>query len=107
MLQVVRSRPGATPDQAYMDTFSFDRVAPTAGRPRVKPIDIELSPDEELPIGLVLNQDFGNFGRSQRGLHQLGLTHLAVSPTEECRIVNLHQNLEEYLAISPSELGTA
>jgi choline monooxygenase len=107
MLQVVRSRPGATPDEAYMDAFSFDRVAPDAERPRVKPIDIELSPDEELPIGLVLNQDFANFGRSQRGLHQPGLTHLAVSPTEECRIVNLHQNLEEYLAISPSELGTA
>jgi choline monooxygenase len=107
MLQVVRSRPGATPDHAYMDAFSFDRVAPAAAGPRVKPIDIELSPDEELPIGLVLNQDFANFARSQRGLHQPGLTHLAVSPTEECRIVNLHRNLEEYLTISPTELGRA
>ena len=35
---------------------------------------MELSPDEELPIGLVLNQDFANFARSQRGLHQPGLT---------------------------------
>ena len=30
---------------------------------------------------------------------------LTVSPTEECRIVNLHRNLEDYLNIEPSELG--
>jgi hypothetical protein len=28
-----------------------------------------------------------------------------VSETAECRIVNMHKNLEEYLGISPSELG--
>ena len=33
------------------------------------------------------------------GMHQPGLTHLTVSPTEECRIVNLHRNLEEYLGL--------
>ncbi|MDQ1435479.1 MAG: choline monooxygenase [Actinomycetota bacterium] len=107
MMQIVRARPGKTSDDAYMDAFSFERVAPTAERPRVKPIDIELSPDEELPIGLILNQDFANFARSQRGLHQPGLTHFVVSPTEECRIVNLHKNLEEFLGISPSEIATA
>jgi len=104
MLQVVRSRPGASPDDAYMDAFSFERVVPHNGHTRSKPIDLELSPDSELPIGLVLNQDFANFARSQRGLHQPGLTHLTVSPTEECRIINLHQNLEHYLDISPSEI---
>ena len=66
---------------------------------------MELARRGELPLGLVLNQDVGNFARSQRGLHQPGFTHLTVSPTEECRIVNLHRNLEEYLDISPSELG--
>lgn len=105
MLQVVRSRPGDTPDDAYMDAFSFERVAPSRAQPRTKPIDVVLSPDEDLPIGLILNQDFANFARSQRGLHQPGLTHLSVSPTEECRIVNLHKNLEDYLAITPSELS--
>ncbi|MDP9333840.1 MAG: aromatic ring-hydroxylating dioxygenase subunit alpha, partial [Actinomycetota bacterium] len=110
MLQVVRSRPGASPDDAYMDAFSFERVAPPNGspngeRPRTKPIDVELSPDGDLPIGLILNQDFANFGNSQRGLHQPGLTHLTVSPTEECRIVNLHKNIEQYLEITPTELG--
>jgi choline monooxygenase len=109
MLQVVRSRPGDTPDDAHMDAFSFERVAPSNGspsgdRPRTKPIDVQLSSDADLPIGLILNQDFANFARSQRGLHQPGLRHLTVSPTEECRIVNLHKNLEQYLQIAPSEL---
>ena len=104
MLQVVRARPGGTPDDAYMDAFSFERVAPERAGPCSKPIDLELPADEPLPIGLVLNQDFGNFARSQLGLHQPGATHLVVSETEECWIVNLHRNLEEYLGISPSEV---
>ncbi len=105
MLQVVRARPGATPDDAFMDAFSFDRVPPDDPRPRSKPFDIDLSPDDELPIGLILNQDFANLARSQRGLHQPGITELLVSPTEECRIVNMHRNLEHYLGISPSQIG--
>jgi choline monooxygenase len=106
MLQVVRARPGATPDDAYMDAFSFDRVAPDDPRPRSKPFDIDLPPDQELPIGLILNQDYANFRRSQRGLHQPGFTELLVSPSEECRIVNMHENLERYLGISPTEIRT-
>jgi hypothetical protein len=104
MLQVVRSRPGITVDTAYMDAFQFERVPAADSRPRTKPIDIELPVDQDLPIGLVLNQDLGNFARSQRGLHQPGLTHLTVSESAECRIVNMHRNLEEYLEITPSEL---
>ena len=104
MLQIVRARPGATADDAYMDAFQFTRVAPDGAPARAKPIDIELAPEGELPLGLILNQDFANFGRSQRGLHQPGLTHLLVSPTEECRVVNLHKNLEDYLGINPTEI---
>jgi choline monooxygenase len=105
MLQVVRSRPGATADDAHMDAFSFLRYAPADSSPRVQPAAVEVPADGDLPIGLVLDQDFKNFARSQKGLHSPGLTHLAVSPTAECRIVNLHRNLEDYLDISPTELG--
>jgi phenylpropionate dioxygenase-like ring-hydroxylating dioxygenase large terminal subunit len=94
MLQVVRSRPGATPDDAFMDAFAFVRD-PSARR--VKPAVIEVTEDDDLPLGLVLDQDFKNFARAQRGMHQPGLTHLTLSPSEECRILNLHKNLEEYL----------
>ncbi len=104
MLNVVRARPGATHLDAYMDAFAFERRPRSTLRSR--PFDLELDPVGELPLGIVLNQDLANFARSQRGMHQPGLTHLTVSPTEERRIVNLHRNLEDYLDISPTELGS-
>ena len=104
MFVVVRSRPGATAEDSFMDTFNFDRRPPGGARTQPFHLDLDASADS-VPLGLVLNQDFGNFARSQRGLHQPGLTHLVVSPTEECRIVNLHRNLEDFLGITPSELG--
>jgi hypothetical protein len=103
MLNVVRSRPGATHLDAYMDAYTFER-RPVHEARRSRPFEMELDPSGDLPLGIVLNQDLANFENSQRGMHQPGLTHLAVSPTEECRIVNLHVNLEEFLDISPSEL---
>jgi len=102
MLSVVRARPGTHVEEAYMDVFAFSRVqAPET--PRAKPFDAVLPPDADPPFGLVLNQDVGNFARTQRGLHQPGFTHLTVSPTEECRVVNLHRTLEEYLEIGPDD----
>ncbi len=87
-----------------MDVFAFTRVQTTRhARRAAKPFDALLPPDADPPFGLVLNQDFDNFARTQRGLHQPGLTHLTVSPTEECRVVNLHRTLEEYLGIGPED----
>ncbi len=106
MLSVVRARPGTHVEEAYMDVFAFTRVqaSDTASEvPRAKPFDALLPPDAEPPFGLVLNQDVGNFARTQRGLHQPGFTHLTVSPTEECRVVNLHRTLEEHLGIGPED----
>ncbi len=102
MLSVVRARPGTHVEEAYMDVFAFTRVQST-DTPRTKPFDAELPPDADPPFGLVLNQDVGNFARTQRGLHQPGFTHLTVSPTEECRVVNLHRTLEEHLGIGPED----
>ncbi len=99
MVQVVRARPGAGVSDAYMDAMSFDRFPPAHPVPRRRPFEIELDPDGELPLGLVLNQDLANFARSQRGMHQPGLTDLHISPVEECRIVNQHRNLEEFLGL--------
>jgi nitrite reductase/ring-hydroxylating ferredoxin subunit len=106
MLSVVRSRPGTHVEEAYMDMYAFTRVQNTAGTsavPRTKPIDVLLPPEADPPFGLVINQDIGNFARTQRGLHQPGFTHLTVSPTEECRVVNLHRTLEEFLGIGPED----
>jgi choline monooxygenase len=108
MVNVVRSRPGATHLDAYMDALTFERrPRRSSGLPsgRSRPFEMELDPTGELPLGIVLNQDLANFEGSQRGMHQPGLTHLTISPTEERRIVNLHRNLEEFLGIHPTELG--
>jgi len=102
MLNVVRSRPGATHLDAYMDAFTFER-RPKHASQRSRPFEMELDPTGDLPLGIVLNQDLANFEGSQRGMHQPGLTHLTVSPTEECRVVNLHRTLEEHLGIGPED----
>jgi choline monooxygenase len=102
MMQVVRARPGAAVTDAFMDAMSFERHASNDSSPRSKPrFDLELDGNDELPLGLVLNQDLANFARSQKGLHQPGFTELVVSESEECRIVNLHRNLDRWLTPQP------
>jgi len=90
LLQVVRSRPGPTPDDGFMDIMAFDRVA--AGAPRQDPATAEIEAGS-YSMGLVVDQDIANVERSHRGLHAPGLTHLTLSG-EECRIINLHRNLD-------------
>ena len=76
LLQVVRSRPGPTPDDGYMDVMAFDRVNP--GAPRTDPVTAEMPPGS-YSLGLVLDQDVANVERAHRGLHAPGLTHLMLS----------------------------
>jgi len=102
LLSVVRARPGSTPDDAVMDVFAFQRRPPGDPAPRSKPVDIAV-PADSAAFGLVVNQDVAALGRAQRGLHQPGLTRLTLSG-EECRIINLHRNLERFLDIAPSEM---
>ena len=90
LLQVVRARPGDTPDDGYMDILAFDRVNPDAARKEPLAADMEAG---SYSLGLVLDQDVKNLKRAQRGLHAPGLTHLTLSG-EECRIINLHRNLD-------------
>ena len=100
LLQVVKARPGPTPDECIMDTLVFERRA--FGSPHSPPVRVSVAPGE-LDFGLVINQDVDALARIQRGLHQPGFTDLTLSG-EECRIVNLHRNLETYLEIAPSEI---
>lgn len=90
LLQVVRARPGDTPDDGYMDIVAFDRV--NSGAARTEPLTAEMEAGS-YSLGLVLDQDVENLRRAQRGLHAPGLTHLTLSG-EECRIINLHRNLD-------------
>jgi hypothetical protein len=96
LVQVLRARPGATPDQALLDGFFFDRYPAGDPSPRARPLDVALAPSDA-DFGLVLNQDFALLQRVQQGLHQPGLTHLTLS-AEECRVVNFHRNLDRMVA---------
>lgn len=100
LLQIVKSRPGPTPDECFMDTLVFERRAP--GVPRTPPMRVTVQPGD-IDFGLVINQDIEALGRVQRGLHQPGFTELMLSG-EECRIVNLHRNLEHSLGIDPTQV---
>ena len=95
LLQVVGARPGASPDEGYMDVMAFDRA--DADAPRRDPITAEIEA-ESYSMGLVVDQDVANVERAHRGLHAPGLTHLTLSG-EECRIVNLHRNLDRVTGI--------
>jgi hypothetical protein len=100
ILTVLRSRPGATPDDGYLDIINYHRAPP--GAPMTRPTDVLLPPGQD-PGSLILNQDAGNIERAQRGLHQPGFTKMTLS-REECRILNLHRNLEQWLGIVPTEI---
>lgn len=100
-LSCLRSRPGPTPDDCLLDFIFCPRVADPSDR-GARPVDVTVAA-EDASLGLVFSQDLANLQRAQRGLHQPGFTHLTLSQ-EERRITSLHQNLERYLDISPSEV---
>ncbi|NNE74363.1 MAG: aromatic ring-hydroxylating dioxygenase subunit alpha [Acidimicrobiales bacterium] len=93
LLQVVKSRPGTAPDRCFMDIVAFERAEP--GAPDSQPATVSLAKGD-VDLGLVLNQDVDNIEKAQRGLYQPGFTHLSLSG-EECRIANLHRNLDRYI----------
>ena len=94
MISVLSARPGLTPDESQFVMMSFRRVAP--GAERAVPFTAEI--DNDTDLGFVMNQDVGIMKTAQRGLHQPGLRHLALS-AEECRVINLHRNLDEWCGV--------
>jgi nitrite reductase/ring-hydroxylating ferredoxin subunit len=99
MVTAIIARPGATVDDAEFVLISLRRSAPGAKVPRAADIVVE----DPTYLGLVMSQDCTLLRTAQRGLHQPGLEYLAIS-SEECRIINLHRNLERHLGLVPSEL---
>jgi choline monooxygenase len=99
LLSAITARPGPTPDEAVMTSYAFERRPTGQTGPGPRPTDLTVSPEQPV-FGLVIDQDVKNLQRAQRGLHQPGLTHLSLSG-EECRIINLHRNLERQLGLEP------
>jgi phenylpropionate dioxygenase-like ring-hydroxylating dioxygenase large terminal subunit len=94
LLSVLSARPGLTPDDCQFVMMTLHRAAP--GAPRSTPLTAEVPADTSL--GQVMDQDVGIMRTAQRGLHQPALRHLTLS-AEECRVINLHRNLEEWLEV--------
>lgn len=99
LLSVLVARPGATPDTAWFTMLVFARG--TDEQPRQRAVEYVVPEDTEM--GTVMSQDLSVLRTAQLGLRQPGLSHIAVS-AEECRIINLHRNLEDRLGIEPSEM---
>jgi choline monooxygenase len=102
-LTVMAARPGPDPDHGELVMFLWTRMAP--GAPRCKPADVRV-PAAEAEPGLVLTQDITVLAGLQRGLHQPGFTHLTLS-NEERRVINMHRNLERYLALPEADRMTS
>lgn len=100
LLSVLRTRPGDSPDECWLDIFNFDRAG--ASTPRQKPMKMEV-PLDTMAFGTVFNQDFDMLRTAQRGLHQPGFSRITLSQ-EESRILNNQLALERYLGITPSEI---
>jgi choline monooxygenase len=94
MVNLLVGRPGPSPDTAELLSFVFTRL-PT-GTARRPPFDLDRPPDAD--FGVVLNADVRVLLTMQRGLSQPGCKELLLS-AEECRIVNFHRNLEQYLGL--------
>ncbi|MDT5012416.1 MAG: choline monooxygenase [Mycobacterium sp.] len=101
-LTLMCARPGPDPDRGELVMFLTTRMPP--GSPRNKPADVRMTA-EEAHTGVVIDQDLAVLARLQRGLHQPGFTHLVLS-SEECRVINMHRNLERYLDLPASERMT-
>jgi choline monooxygenase len=98
MFTVLTSRPGPTPDQAELVMMHLIRSS-GADAPRMKVMDVTV-PTEQAHFGYVLDQDLHILERMQLGLHQRALGEIVLS-REECRIINMHRSLEEFLALAP------
>ena len=95
---VLTARPGPNPDEGELATIHLSRM-PSADAPASSPVHVTV-PMDQADFGFVLNQDFSVIRTMQKGLHQPGFTHVWLSG-EECRIINMHRNLERYLGLEP------
>ena len=93
---LIRARPGATPDESFIDMWNFDLLREDDPDRHPRPVQKDLSPDEVRALGPVLLQDLDLLPDVQRGLHQPGIETLRLTPAE-ARIGRMHEILDRYL----------
>jgi hypothetical protein len=80
--------------------YHFTRAA-SADAPRSVPTDVDV-PVGATSFGAVLDADVDVLAGMQVGLSQPGLDEIVLA-REECRIVNMHRNLERALGLGAGE----
>ena len=91
---LIRARPGAGPDECWLDMWNFD--LPKEGSARPRPQAAQLSAEELPSLGPVMMQDLELLPRLQRGLRQPGFETIHLQPAE-ARIGRMHEILDRYL----------
>lgn len=94
-----RARPnGDDPDSCIFDIWSLLRYAPGAEPTLVREFIPDWTANTVADFGLILSQDFNNFGRVQQGMKSSGFKGSRTNPLQETEIPNMHRTLAEYIA---------
>lgn len=93
-----RARPyGDDPNQCIFDAWSLERVAPGTERELVREFYEDWTVDTKERFGLILSQDFHNFGQVQKGMKCRGFDGSRTNPVQELEIPNMHRALYNYV----------
>ena len=91
-----RIRPHATnPDHCWFDVWRF--AWPDHSKPAPDPVPNTWVDQGAGSFGKVLDQDFKNLPRVQRGMHSTSLQHVTLS-FQERRVIHVHEAIDELLA---------
>jgi phenylpropionate dioxygenase-like ring-hydroxylating dioxygenase large terminal subunit len=93
---LTRTRPGATPDECFLDMWNFDLRPEDDEDSHPRPEEILLGPEEIASLGPVVIQDLELLPRVQRGLRQPGIELLRLTPAES-RIGRMHEILDRLM----------
>ena len=94
-----RIRPHATdPDRCWFDVWRF--AWPDEHAPSPDPVPNLWVDQGAGSFGQVLDQDFENLPRVQRGMHSASLQHVTLS-FQERRVVHVHTAIDDCLAAAP------
>ncbi len=95
-----RFRPLDDAEHCLMELWSI--TIPAAGEDFGPPTrQGPFAPDDAEHFPWIPLQDFSNIVRQQRGVHNRGFRGSRISPVHEVGILNLHREIDRYLAVPP------
>jgi nitrite reductase/ring-hydroxylating ferredoxin subunit len=97
-LLMYRSRPSKNndPDWCVFELYSLRSYGVNEAVPRWKTEECT-DPNDPNQYLLIPRQDFGNIPRQQQGMHSRAMTSTILSSRQECKIRNMHLELDRYL----------